>query len=197
MLSNGVAQYLSPNRAYTAKFRDKEWTFSIGRLKHYSEKAQFIHSKFTHPRDVLAELPAELSPAVRDEVTQKLVQACAGVMYVTPLDEEEFDNTLMGRGYAIWRCLRDHHEELGKLPDGATSGAHRVGNTWYSLTPDQGIDAALSWYEQEVDDIAKLVRILTASTEIELLSLDVAEGQDGDGETGDVLRQEKEEAAHA
>lgn len=194
MLSNGAAHFLGPRLVHTETFNGQLYVFTVGTLKDFTEKANFVLSKTENALTLLKHLKDDVPDDVRDYIKEKLLKISFRQLVLQRDDEKAFDATFQGYGYSIWRCLRDHHAEFGQLAEGVR-GKHFVNGRWYSMTPDEGIDAALNWYEQECDNPARLNQIIGAATEKDLIPLEVAEVE-GQSEGAD-LRPEKEAVAPA
>jgi hypothetical protein len=100
---------------------------------------------------MIRDSPANASRETRQRLESQAIDRAGRAQIVSRLEELEFDNSLDGLAYSLWRCLRDHHAEFGRLqPD--QEPVYTVHGVGYSLTPAQGIQAAKDFIEQVGDD---------------------------------------------
>jgi hypothetical protein len=174
-LSHGAAQFMNAARTVDHEFGGQVWKFSIWRYRDHMEKAEYINSRTRSPLDSLSQLPGSLDPASKQAVQQFLAKMASGLMITSREDEQAFDDSKEGTGYAVWRALRDNHEEFGMLTNGAVP-RHTVGSgpgqRGYGMTPEEGVETAHAWIDafcHSVDDYQQLTLVLLGLTEEDLV----------------------------
>lgn len=148
---DGISNLIG-RKTFTRTFAGKEYTFwSMRVLQDHAEKESYILSLRPSAWDMIRDLPPDVPRETRQRLEAQAIDRAGRAQIVSRLEELEFDNSLNGLAYSLWRCLRDHHAEFGMLqPD--QSPVYSVGGVGYSLTPAQGVQAAKDFIEKVGDD---------------------------------------------
>jgi hypothetical protein len=141
----GVSNLIG-RKTITRTIDGRAWTFSVMVLADHAEKERYILSLKPDPVALMLRLPATTPASVRKSVEDAIVRAASRGQFVTQDEEAEFDKSLHGLAWSIWRALRDHHQEFGRLADGERV-AYQAGSAGYSITPADGVQRALDLIE--------------------------------------------------
>lgn len=147
---DGVSNLIG-RKTFTRTFGGKTYTFwSMRVLQDHAEKEAFILSLRPSLWDIIRSLPADVPKETRHRLESQAVERASKAQIVSRLEELEFDNSINGLAYTLWRCLRDHHPEFGQLQPGQPA-AYIFQGIGYSLTPMQGVQAAKDFIEEVGD----------------------------------------------
>lgn len=139
-------------KSVTRTFNGREYRFSLKVLADHAEKEAYILSLKPSPFDVLATLPDSLNPDARAVIEERLTKEALRPQFVTREQEVDFDCSLHGLAWGLWRSLRDNEHDFGKLKDGEMAVFETPLGVGYSLTPEQGIQRTLDFIEEVGDE---------------------------------------------
>lgn len=145
-MSDGI-QNLVGTKKITREFNGKSYSFSVRVLDDHAEKEAYILALKPNPFTILDKLPPETSARTREIVEARAVAEAMRPAFVSRREEAEFDNSLHGLAWGLWRALRDNHEEFGLLPDGKTSAFVNPAGKAYGITPAEGVQKLLELIE--------------------------------------------------
>jgi TRAP-type C4-dicarboxylate transport system substrate-binding protein len=145
-MSDGIA-HIGPPRQVTRTIEGKEYTFSTIILADHAEKENYILSLMPGPMEALATVPSSVPKHVQEMLVAAAMKAAQRPRFVTRDEEQEFDESLHGNAWRIWRSLRDNHVEFGKPTEGRQN-KYTIGKKSYTLTPAEGVQAALDFMER-------------------------------------------------
>ena len=164
-MSDGANNILGTKRIkrkFGPEGQEREYTFSVIVLAEHAEKESYICSMRANPLEALLKALDRLPDSVKadakrlrklqDRLEDKCLVALASPQFVRRTLEEEFDDSLHGLAWGLWRALRDNEPDFGKpvKAEGEkivyTSEAGRE----YTMTPAEGVQACLDFMENVV-----------------------------------------------
>lgn len=164
--------YLTTRRFITREICGRTLTFTVAVLAEHAEKEQYILSLKPSPLETLASLPASTPISVRTRIEETAIRIATKARFATRDEEAEFDNSLHGLAWGLWRALRDNHEEFGRIGPGSKSApayTSPAGNH-YSIGPAEGVQRVLSLIEAGGNEsLATLKAIRDGAEEADIL----------------------------
>lgn len=143
---DGISNVIG-RKTVTRTIDGKTYTFSVMVLADHAEKERYILSLRPDPLAMLSRLPPNAPERVRKGLEDAIVRAASRPAFVSREDEEAFDKSLHGLAWSIWRALRDHHAEFGKMVDGQSVAYESSSGISYCVTPAEGVQRALDLIE--------------------------------------------------
>lgn len=144
-MSDGIA-HIGPPRVIKLTIDGKEYSFTTIILAEHAEKEAYILSLRPDALQALSTLPATAPKHVQSLVADAAMKAAQRPAFVTRDEEAQFDESLHGMAWRIWRSLRENHVEFGMPTDGAPI-KHKVGSKAFAMSPADGVQAALTFME--------------------------------------------------
>jgi hypothetical protein len=143
-MSDGLHNLVG-RKQITRTLNGKQYTFRVMVLADHAEKEAYILGLKPDPLASLAKLPANMPSHVRQSVVDAAMKSATRAQFVTRHEEQEFDESLHGLAWSLWRSLRDNHADFGKGGAVVYTAPSEVS---YSLTPAQGVQKALDLIEE-------------------------------------------------
>lgn len=140
------------HKTVSRSFNGREYRFSLKVLADHAEKEAHILSLKPSPFEVMARLPDSLTSPQLAAIEDKLIREATRAQFVTRIEEAEFDDSLHGLAWGLWRALRDNEYDFGKLRTGEDPVFETPLGDGYSLTPAQGIQKTLDFIESVGND---------------------------------------------
>lgn len=144
-MSDGIA-HIGPPRVIKLTIDGKEYSFTTIILAEHAEKEAYILSLRPDALQALATLPATAPKHVQSLVADAAMKAAQRPAFVTRDEEAQFDESLHGMAWRIWRSLRENHTEFGMPTEGAQI-KHKVGSKTFTMSPADGVQSALTFME--------------------------------------------------
>lgn len=129
------------------EFNGRTYSFSLKVLADHAEKEEYLLSLKPDPFAVLAKVPADMDPQMRAAIADRITSAALKAQFASRIDESEFDASLHGLAWGIWRALRDNEEDFGRLKKGEEPVFTTPLGVGYSLTVAEGIQKTLDFIE--------------------------------------------------
>ena len=159
-MTDGLNNLLG-TRKISRKFGDKEYTFSVIVLAEHAEKESYVTSLRGNPLEGLIRAVASLPPSMKedrrsfrkmvDRLEDKCLKALSAPSFITRDVEEEFDNSLHGLAWSLWRALRDNHAEFGMVENSDSNVVWKSdAGREYTMTPKEGVQTCLDFMENTV-----------------------------------------------
>jgi hypothetical protein len=104
---------LSGQRSVTVEINGKQWTFDTAYLRDYAEMEQYILSHRPDPLEGLAGLPDD----VRADAVRVAMQQRQRSPFVSMSELAEFESSVHGVAWRVWRALRNNHPEIAGIDD--------------------------------------------------------------------------------
>jgi hypothetical protein len=146
-LSDGISNLVG-GRTISRKFGDRTFHFSVVVLAEHAEKEQYILSLKPTVYELLSQIPSTAGARTRQALEDAAFRSATKPQCVTRDDESEFDQSLHGLAWGLWRALRDNHKEFGRMTSGADAVYTSPAGRPYSITPAEGVQRALDFIEQ-------------------------------------------------
>ena len=136
-------------KTITRTLGGKRYTFSLIVLDEYAEKEAYILSLRPNPFEIFTKInTAGLPPRLVSAMEDKAIEAAGKPAIVGRKDEQEFDGSIRGLAYTLWRSLRDNSKEFGLLGNDQDAEYTSPAGAKYSMGPDAGIEVALKLIEK-------------------------------------------------
>jgi len=133
-------------------FNGREYRFALKVLADHAEKEAHILGLKPSPFEVMETLPDTLPEQSRAQIIDRLVKESQRPQFATRFEEHEFDQSLHGLAWGLWRSLRDQEYDFGKLKKGEDPVFETPSGVGYSLTPADGVQRALDFIEEVGSD---------------------------------------------
>lgn len=167
-MSDGIA-HIGPPRVLKLTIDGKEYSFTTIILAEHAEKESYILSLRPDPLQALSTLSASAPKHVQALVADAAMKAAQRPAFVTRDEEAQFDESLHGMAWRIWRSLRENHAEFGKSADGVEV-KHRVGSKSFTMSPTDGVQAALTFMETIGNaQLSRVLKVMDGIEQTELL----------------------------
>lgn len=129
-------------------FNGREYRFKLKVLANHAEKEAHILGLKPSPFEVMETLPATLPEQSMALIVDRLVKESQRPQFVTRFEEVEFDASLHGLAWGLWRAMRDQEFDFGKLKKDEDAVYETPDGTGYSMKPAQGVQRALDFIEE-------------------------------------------------
>jgi len=146
-MSEGLSNVVSRKQIYK-EICGTSFTLQTGVLHDHAEKEQYILSLGSSPIEAILNLPSTVPARIRKSLEETAIQQASKPRFVTLADETDFDNSLHGIAYWLWRALRDSSPFFGAPKDGLEIRYKTPnGGKQFTLTPGEGVQRALDLIE--------------------------------------------------
>lgn len=132
----------------TREFNGKTYHFRTIVLGEHAEKETYIQSLKPNPLEVLAKIPPTVAQNVRRSIEDAALRAATVPQFVTREQESQFDESLHGLAWGLWRSLRDLNEDFGKRVSTAPPKHITPLGIEYDMTPTEGVQRCLDLIEE-------------------------------------------------
>ncbi len=153
------------DRVVTLTLNGREYRISTAVLADHAEKESHIHSLRPPLRDLLRQIPVDLDARVMQGLQESVLKVASRPAFISQDEEMEFDASLHGVAWRLWRGMRDHHEEFGLITNGQPVEYRAPNGRAYSMTPADGVQAMLDFMERIGNE--KLTELQAAVDEAE------------------------------
>ena len=133
--------------AQVHEFAGMELSFRAITLAEHAEKEAYIASLRPDPLAALERVSAKAAPSVRRSIEDAVLRAVSAPLFVSRETEQEFDQSVHGVAWGLWRALRDDNGEFGQLSPGETATYTSPAGVGYSVGPRDGVQLAMDLME--------------------------------------------------
>ena len=141
-MSDGLRN-ISGRRIIDVEIEGRTYQFSPMGMQQYAEKESYMLARKGNPLDLLSNVPDGITETLKGRIVDTAVRVASRPMFVRVDEEADFDNSLHGMGWRLWRSLRDTESDFGKLESGEKAVWTSAEGNGYGVSPTQGVQLAI------------------------------------------------------